>query len=304
MTALLNWVSGNPVRAFVATGIASLIALFALPMTAWIPAGLVVFAMLIRSDGLAAAAGTGAAVAFAAVYGPLYGAGAAAAIALAILLPAALTGHALHRTRSLSFVFQSATVGACLLVLAIHALVGDPLRALAPLLSELEPLLRPIADALTRSGIEASPREIGEAAARVAWGFLAWTVLLHTMLALFAGLWAFGRVREPGLFAREFRQLRLGRFVAWLLVAAFLTNLVALRLFAPGWQAADDIVFVLAAAFLLQSLAVVHGLRELQIIGIVPVVLAYVAVVFLPHLLVAIGLADTWIRFRERFVKR
>ena len=123
------------------------------------------------------------------------------------------------------------------------------------------------------------------------------------VLAQFAGLWAYGRLREPGLFAREFRQLRLGRVIAWLLVAAFAVSLVAQRVFAPGWQAADDVVFVLAAAFLVQALAVVHGLRELQVIGVVPLALAYLSILALPSLLVAIGLVDTWLKFRERFVK-
>jgi hypothetical protein len=129
-------------------------------------------------------------------------------------------------------------------------------------------------------------------------------VLLHALLAQCAGLWALGRLREPGLLGREFRQLKLGRFVAWTLVAVFIVSVVAHRVAAPGWQAADDVLFVLAAAFLLQALAVVHGLRELQVFGILPVILAYVAAVLVPMALVGIGFADTWFRFRERLVKR
>jgi hypothetical protein len=111
-------------------------------------------------------------------------------------------------------------------------------------------------------------------------------------------------VREPGLFGREFRRLTLGHAIAWLLVAAFLASFVAHRVVAGGWQAVDDVLFVLAAAFLVQALAVVHGLRELQVIGLWPVVLAYVAVILVPMALVAIGFADTWVRFRERFAPR
>ena len=147
-------------------------------------------------------------------------------------------------------------------------------------------------------------RKIGVATARVAWQTLGWMVLLHAFLAQCAGLWAFGRMREPGLFGREFRQLKLGRFIAWTLVATFAASLIVHRMLGHGWQALDDIVFVLAAAFLLQALAVVHGLRELQVFGILPVILAYVAVVLVPMALVGIGFADTWFRFRERLVKR
>ena len=71
-----------------------------------------------------------------------------------------------------------------------------------------------------------------------------------------------------------------------------------------GFLVTEDVVFVLAAAFIVQGLAVVHGLREMQVIGLVPVILAYVAVLLVPKALVGIGFADTWFRFRERFAKR
>jgi hypothetical protein len=304
MTPLLQWMTANSVRAFMAAGLASLVALVALPMAAWLPAGLVVLALLAsgRAQALAAAAGAAAILVWA--FTPIFGAGPAVAIAIAVLLPSILGAFALERTRSLAFVFQALTIGACLLVLAIHALLGDPRGVLMPLFAELEPMLRRTAETLSEYGIERSPAEIGAATARVAWATLGWMVLLHALLAQCAGLWAFGRLREPGLFGREFRRLRLGRAIAWILVATFAATLVARQLDTGGWQAADDVLFVLAAAFLVQALAVVHGLRELQVIGALPVVLAYVAVVLVPMALVGIGFADTWVRFRERFAPR
>ena len=225
-------------------------------------------------------------------------------IALAVLLPSYLAASVLAATRSLSFVFQAATIGAGLLVLAIHGLLGDPQGVLMPLFTSLEPMLQQAAKTLSQFGIERSPEEIGAATAHFAWATLAWMVLLHAMLAQFAGLWAFGKMREPGLFGREFRQLKLGRVVAWIAIAAFATSLGAQLVYGQSWQPADDLVFVLAAAFLLQALAVVHSLRELQVIGLLPLILAYVAVVLLPMALVGIGFADTWVRFRERFGRR
>ncbi|MDH4259794.1 MAG: hypothetical protein OEW16_05750, partial [Gammaproteobacteria bacterium] len=84
----------------------------------------------------------------------------------------------------------------------------------------------------------------------------------------------------------------------------FAVSVGAQLAFGHSWQPADDLVFVLAAAFLLQALAVVHGLRELQVIGVLPLILAYVAVLLLPMALVGIGFADTWVRFRERVGRR
>ncbi len=304
MSSIFRWITANPVRVFLAAGLASLLAAVALPMAAWLPAGLVVFALLASGRVAAAAAAAGATIALIWIFAPLFGAGPAFAIATVVLLPSVMAAFALASTRSLAFVFQALTLAACLLVLAIHGLLGDPEGVLMPLIAELEPMLRRTAETLSRFGIERSPEEIGAATARVAWATLGWMVLLHALLAQCAGLWALGQLREPGLLGREFRRLKLGRSIAWILVATFAASLVAHRLPGHGWQAADDVLFVLAAAFLIQALAVVHGLRELQVIGLLPVVLAYVAVVLVPMALVGIGFADTWFRFRERFAPR
>lgn len=304
MTALLKWVTATPVRAFLAAGLASLVAFLALPMAAWLPAGFVVLAFLSGGTALALAAAAGAGIALLWMLAPAFGLAPALAVAIAVLLPAWFGGAALASTRSLNLVYQALTLGAVLLVLAIHALLGDPQGVLMPMIAQLEPVLQQVAATLSQWGIESTPAEIGAATARVAWATLGWMVLLHALMAQFAGLWGLGRLREPGLFGREFRQLKLGRFIAWALAGAFLLSLAAHRLVAGGWQAADDVVFVLAAAFLVQALAVVHGLRELQVIGQLPVVLAYAALVLAPVALVGIGFADTWFRFRERFVKR
>lgn len=304
MTAVLQWLTAGPLRVFVAAGLASLVALLALPMAGWLPAGLVVLALLTRGQALAAPAAAGAALVLVWMLAPAFGAGPALAIAIAVLLPAWLGGTALAATHSLNFVFQALTVGAGLLVLAIHVLIGDPQSVLMPVIAELRPLLERVAATLTQWGIQSSPEAIGAATARVAWATLGWMVLLHALLAQFAGLWGLGRLREPGLFGREFRRLKLGRFLAWALAGAFVLSLAAHRLVAGGWQPADDVVFVLAAAFLVQALAVVHGLRELQVIGQLPLMLTYLALVLAPAALVGLGFADTWLRFRERLVKR
>ena len=304
MTALLQWTTANPFRAFLAAGFAALVSLLALPMAAWLPAGVVVLGLLAGGPPVAVAAGAGAALALVWAFAPTFGPGPAFLIAVAALLPSVLAAVVLEKSRSLRFVFQALTVASCLLVLAIHGLLGDPVRALAPVIEKLEPMLQRTAETLSQMGIESSPEQIGQATARVAWATLGWMVLLHAFLAQCAGLWAFSRTREPGLFGREFRALRLGGFIAWLLAAAFIASFVAHRLTGTGWPAVDDVLFVLAAAFLVQALAVVHGLRELQVIGVVPVVLAYVAVLLVPMALVGIGFADTWVRFRERFAPR
>jgi hypothetical protein len=230
------------VRAFLAAGLAALVAFLALPMAAWLPAGFVVLAFLCGGTALALAAAAGAGIALLWMLAPAFGLGPALAVVIAVLLPAWFGGTALASTRSLNLVYQALTLGAALLVLAIHALLGDPQGVLMPLIAQLEPLLQQVAATLSQWGIESTPAEIGAATARVAWATLGWMVLLHALMAQFAGLWGLGRLREPGLFGREFRQLKLGRFIAWALAGAFVLSLVAHRLVAgcscwppPSW---------------------------------------------------------------------
>jgi hypothetical protein len=301
MTAILKWTTANPLRAFLAAGLAVLLLL---PLAAWLPGGLVVLGLLGSGVPVALAAAAGAALAFVWAFSPMFGSVPALAVALVVVLPWLLGAFALERSRSLSFTFQALTLACCLLVLAIHAALGDPVRALAPVIAELEPVLRQWAGMLSRFGVEGTAEEIGRAAIGMSWAALGWLVLLHALLALCAGLWGFGRLREPGLFGREFRAIRLGAFMAWLLLGAFAANVLVHRFAGEGWQPLGDVVFVIAAAFLIQALAVVHGLRKRGVIGTVPLVLAYVAWALVPMALVGIGFADTWVRFRERFAPR
>ncbi len=232
---------------------------------------------------------------------PAAGLGGGLVIAAAVLVPAYVAGSILVKSRSLSFAFQAVTLGACALVLLVRLVLGDPAGALQPLLDVFRPALEESARALEELGVQKTPEEIGEATARVAWATGAWMLLLHTMASLFGGLWAFGKLREPGLFGRQFRELRLGTLVAWIAVGALLGSLVTQWAFGRAWPPADDVLFVLAGAFLLQALAVVHGLRAAQVVGPATVAVAYGALLLMPMALVGFGLADSWVRFRERF---
>ena len=303
MRKLVEWMTAKPLSGFAAAALAAFVALPILPVTAWLPGAIVVLIFLASGPRAAGVGMLGAGLLLLWGFSPAVGLPIAAGIAVLVLVPAFLAGAALATSRSLSFMYQAATLGACVLLLAIHALLGDPLEVLAPVVAYLAPMLEQSAAALARFGIESSPQELGEATVRVAWATLAWLILLHATLASFGGLWAFGALREPGLFGREFRELRLGHIVAWLAVGTFALTAVAGFVSDGGWQVVDDLRFVLAAAFLLQALAVVHALRDAQVIGLLPLILAYLAVLVLPVALVGLGLADTWVRFRERYLR-
>lgn len=301
MKAFAQWVTARSARGFLVAAALAVVAVLALPVAAWVPAGLMVLVLLAAGPRAAAIAGIGGALPIAWAFHPVVGLGAAALVAVAVLVPPYLAATVLETSRSLTFAFQAVTIAAGAFVLGLHVVVGDPVETLMPMIEHVRPALAETARALADMGVVRAPEQIWEATARMAWATAAWMTLLHTMLALFAGLAAFAALREPGLFGREFRALQLGRIVAWGAVASLAVGLLTQLLTGRAWQPAEDLLFVLACGFLLQALAVVHGLKHSGAIGGVPVALTYVAVALLPMAVVALGFADTWVRFRERF---
>ncbi len=301
MKAFADWVTAKPARGFFAAAAVAVLAVLALPVAAWLPAGLVVLVLLAAGPRAAGIAAIGAALPIAWAFQPVVGLGAALVIAALVIVPPFAAGTLLESSRSLSFAFQATTLAACLLVLGVHLVVGDPVGVLMPLMDAVRPALEETARALSEMGVPRTPEQIGEATARVAWATAAWILLLQTMLSLFAGLGAFGALREPGLLGREFRAMQLGRSFAWAAVAALAVGLASQLATGRSWQPAEDVLFVLACGFLLQALAVVHGLKQGGAIGTLPVALTYLGIALLPMAVVGIGFADTWFRFRERF---
>ena len=303
MKAFAEWVTARPARGFLAGAGVGLVAMLALPVAAWLPAGLMVLVLLAAGSRAAALVALGAALAITWAFQPVIGLAAALVLAAVVAVPPFMAGSLLESSRSLSFVFQAATLAACGLVLLAYLVLGDPIGVLMPYMDYVRPALERTAQALAEMGVPRTPEEIGEATARVAWATTAWILLLQTMLSLFAGLAAFGAMREPGLFGREFRSLQLGRFVGGAAVAALAIGLGAQLLTGRSWAPADDVLYVLCCSFVLQALAVVHGLKQAGVISGVPVALTYLAIVLLPMAVVGVGFADTWFRFRERFGK-
>jgi hypothetical protein len=294
-----EWVTGQPVRGFVAAALASLLSISLLPLAAWAPAAIMVLALLTLGPGAAAFAALGAMLPVAWAFGPVGGLALALGIPVVMLLPAYLAGSLLERTRSLSFTFQAVTIAVSVLLLVVHVALGNPTGALRPLLEDARPALEHTARMLGDLGVHKSATEIGEAAVSMAWRTIAWLVMLHTLVAAFAGLWLFSIVREPGLFGREFRRLRLGQVLAWAMVAALVVSMAASYL-GHSLPVAEDLAFLLSAAFMIQALSIVHALKFAQVFGTGAVVLAYLLAALMPLVLAGVGFADTWLKIRER----
>lgn len=304
MNRFAAWALRTPWNGMVAGALLSTPACLALPLLAWLPGGWVVLASLAGGPALGAWSMTGAALPMAWMFAPAMGWGGALLLAAMALLPALVAGVLLSRTRSLSFVFQAVTLSAAALVLLFRAALGDPVSVFAPLLEAMKPAFEEMAASMAGLGMGRSAEELATAVARMAWATLTWLLLLTTLSSLFLGLWRFAALREPGLFGREFASLRLGSLIGWLAVAVLLLNVAAQLAGGEAWAPAEDLLFVLSGAFLLQGLAIAHALRAAQVTGPLLLAVAYLSVIVFPMLLVGLGLADTWVRFRERFVNK
>jgi hypothetical protein len=299
MQRFAAWATGSPVRGLIAAALASLLSMSLLPLAAWVPAAIMVLALLTAGSRAAAFAAIGAMLPLAWVFAPVGGVALGLGVPAVMLLPAYLAGSLLERTRSLSITFQSVTAAACGLVVAVHLALGDPTGVLQPLIDEARPALEETARMLADLGVEKSATEIGAAAASMAWRTMTWLIMLHTLVAVFVGLWLFGRLREPGLFGREFRSLRLGRVLAVAMLAALLMGAAA-RYLGHSLAAAEDLAFLLSAAFMIQALSIVHALKFAQAFGAGVVVLVYLLPALMPLALVGVGFADTWLDIRAR----
>jgi hypothetical protein len=108
-------------------------------------------------------------------------------------------------------------------------------------------------------------------------------------------------MREPGLFGRQFRSLRSGASSAGRGGGAGDRASSAQALDGQAWQPAEDVLFVLCWGFLLQALAVVHGLKHAGVIGGGGGRAGYAGRGAAADGGGRVGFADTWVRFRERF---
>jgi hypothetical protein len=161
-----------------------------------------------------------------------------------------------------------------------------------------------VREILIDGGLDAAQAEeiLGATAAWMTGAFVA-ALVLQWLSGLLLGRWWQALLYNPGGFGGEFRTLRLHRGLGLAGVVLFVAVGFAK---APGLVA--DLVVVLMPLYLLQGLAVIHGIHHQR--GAHPgwlFGLYALLVIFLPHaaLMVAcIGLVDIWADIRSRLSGR
>lgn len=130
-------------------------------------------------------------------------------------------------------------------------------------------------------------------------GLLASSLLFTTMLSLFIARWWQAVISNPGGFAKEYQSLNLGNkmglFTVGLCIAAVIMQ--------------TDITFslllVMSFVYLMQGSSIMHAVFASKRLSAVWLYLVYILMLFIPHIVVLlafIGLVDTWIDIRRRFV--
>jgi len=285
MKGFAEWLTSRPWRAaFMAAALALV------PPLGLVGSGLLVLASLQRG----AATGWGAAaIAGALLLGLGLAGGASAAGALAAVLlfwgPALLLAEVLRRAGRLGPAVETAAVGALALVLIWFGLTGGQGGAL---LDEFSAQMAPL---LAGSLDEEQTRAL---LAVTLPGLLALSLTLGALVSLLLGMAWHASLVSPGSLGTAFREMRMGRAIGTvglgILAVAVMTG-------SALWV---SLSIALAGVFVLQGLAMLHGLAAIRewpsgIIAMVYVLLVF-GMGFMAPILAALGLADTWMDFRGR----
>ena len=298
MIALARFIMAGPTQAAVVAAATALLA-FILPPIAWVSGGVVALVVLhlgpVRGIQLMAYAGVAALVlGWLALGTPLLVVG----VILLLWLPVWLASMILRSTFSLSVSLQAITGFSVALVLLLH--LGFPelqTQLQHEFLSILKPVIEQQPDEVQRQNLQVAV----ESVLVLLPGILATGMMSGIMLSLLLGRWWQSALYNPGGLVNEFNSLRLGRSLN-LISSAFLL----MALFSAS-ELATMIVLLLLSLYLLQGVAVVHGVFELRQIAKGWLIGLYVMILFIPHLVVlplaVFGLSDAWVDFRQRLAR-
>jgi hypothetical protein len=220
-------------------------------------------------------------------------------IVLLFWLPTCILATTLRSSRSLAFTTTLALLLGVLLIAFQYLLFSDPTE-------QWRKMLELIIDSLTQGqSIEAEQRKLLlDAWAPLMPGIIAVGFCQLWMMSLLLGRWWQALLYNAGGFGAEFRQLKLPKPLALLAVAVVV--LLSLNV-AVGRPMLDYLAMLLVMAFLLQGLALAHGLRVQHKANQGWLFGMYILLIFGKHfmviLLAVIGVFDAFLDFRTRFGK-
>ena len=295
MILLARFIMAGPSQAALVAAVTAMLALI-LPPLAWISGGVIALTVLHLGPkrGMQLLGFSGLAVM---VLGWIVIGTPVLAFSMIMLLwmPVWLASVVLYRTVSLALALQLITIMALLFVLILQLIYPDLQLALS---QEFAGIIQPMID--QQPTVEAR-QELVAALDKVLPllpGLLAMGMMMGAVLSLLLGRWWQSALYNPGGLAKEFNELRLGKVPAVasvvLLVVAMLTgNILVIML-----------MLVILALYLIQGLAMIHGLLALKRVNRFWLVGLYFIIFIMPQLVIlpvaAVGLTDAWIDYRQR----
>lgn len=215
-------------------------------------------------------------------------------------VPVCLLSAGLRAWNSQGAVVTAAAALCAGAVVLVHLLLPDPAAWWA---ARLDLVFQPLRDAAGAVDPEAaeSLREVQNSLAPVMTGLVSAGFMSGLILTILMARWWHALLDNPGGFAREFRELRLGTPLAAVVAVVFILGAFANA--ATGGLAGDLLVIAVTVASI-QGLAVLHGVIAIRKASVGWLVLAYVIISILPvqagFLLAVTGMMDNWLDFRGR----
>ncbi|MCW8888321.1 MAG: YybS family protein [Gammaproteobacteria bacterium] len=216
----------------------------------------------------------------------------AIAYLLLLWLPLWWIAGRLRRDRVLSLsLLQSAAFGV-LMIAGFYLVLEDPTAWWRIVLDESFRIIFQDVSEINDTELN----QVVEQIAKLMTGMMAVAFLVHLLGSLFLARWWQAALHNPGGFGREFRDVRLGRVVAGITLGLLIVSLIM------GGTVLTDLLLVMGLLFMLQGIALVHGLvhnlkaHQGWLIG--QYVLLTVAMPQTVMTLALAGLVDNWFNFR------
>jgi hypothetical protein len=285
-----SWIVESPGAAVLLTGLLGLLPLFGLGFAFFLPGAVPALVTLARSPREGVMVAAGASLLLALVMwtigrpipvGLIY--------SLWVLGPPLALGVLMRRSGSLTLCLQVAVLAGAVMVVLLHATLGDPERFWAP-------FVRDLAQEMQRRGLPMDLEADGlvETLARTLWGWVTVLTVLLAMCALFLARWWQTRPEQGGRFGAEFQQLRLGLVLGAAAAAAIVASLLSQR------ALVDDLARLFLGALMVVGLAAAHRYKAEGRMNAAWLWAIYALLVFAAPLTVAAlagwGFVDNWLR--------
>ncbi|MEJ2061487.1 MAG: DUF2232 domain-containing protein [Gammaproteobacteria bacterium] len=201
----------------------------------------------------------------------------------------------LRATTSWSLTLQAGLILGVLVVLGIHLLFHDPAAMWKTAMEKMFGAMLAEVDG-------GQKKQLLEESAKYMSGVFAGSLAIGVALSMFIGRYWQAALYNPGGFGREFRELRLGHWPAFMVIALVVVSLVFRQ---PLFV---ELLMVPLALYFLQGVALVHGLVYRLAMNGAWLFGLYVLLFFLlPQmilLLAVFGVVDSFADFRSRVQAR